>query len=460
MIIGNIKTRIEKDSMGEVLIDANKLWGAQTQRSLNNFKIGDRHELMPIEIIRALAYLKKACATANVKCKILSEEKSHLIGMVCDEILSGVWDEQFPLIIWQTGSGTQTNMNLNEVIANRAIQLSPTLLHPNDDVNKSQSSNDTFSSAMHIATYILTKEVTLPGLKKLLATLESKSRDFNNIVKVGRTHMMDATPITLGQEISGHGAQLKYAIKCIKSTLETLAEIPIGGSAVGNGINVPQNFDSLVCEQLSKFTGHQFQVSDNKFSLMAGADTFVALSGSFKVAAAALMKMANDIRLLSSGPRAGLGEITFAENEPGSSIMPGKVNPTQVEALTMVCAQIIGNDAAIMVGGLSGQLELNVFRPMIAANILRSARLLGDVCVSFSDNCAQSIVPNRKHIKEQLENSLMLVTALNPIIGYEKAALIAKKAHKENITLKVSATQLGFLTEEEFNIYVDPTKMV
>ncbi len=446
--------RIEKDSMGEVRVPDQCLWGAQTQRSLDNFKIGDTSERMPRELIYAFAVLKKACALANQECGTLPEDKARAIAKACDQILSGKLDQEFPLVIWQTGSGTQTNMNLNEVIGRL------TSLHPNDDVNKSQSSNDTFPTAMHVAAYRALEETCLPGLMALLATLEGKAQDFKDVVKIGRTHLMDATPLTLGQEISGWAAQLAQAIRGIKAALPALSELPIGGSAVGTGINVPKGFDTKACAHIARLTELPFRPADNKFALMAGADTFAAASGALKVAAVALMKIANDVRLLSSGPRSGLGEILIPENEPGSSIMPGKVNPTQCEALTMVCAQVIGNDVAISIGCMSGHLELNVFRPMIAANLLRSARLLGDACRSFDGHCAQGISPNLERIKQHLEHSLMLVTALNPVIGYDKAAQIAKKAHKEGLTLKQAALQLGFLTEAEFDKHVDPAKMV
>ena len=457
--------RIEHDTMGEVKVPSDKLWGAQTQRSKENFRIGNSR--MPLEVIYAFAILKKAAALANMECGVLSAEKAEQIGKVCDEILEGRHDDEFPLVIWQTGSGTQSNMNVNEVIANRAHLLNggnledkQKSLHPNDDVNKSQSSNDTFPTAMNIAAYKMVSEVTLPGAKQLLKTFEMKSRAFKNIIKIGRTHFMDATPLTLGQEFSGYVFQLRHGIKSIENSLEHLSELALGGSAVGTGINVPENYDVIVAAKISALTGLPFKTAPNKFEALASNDAIVELSSSLKVLAVSLMKIANDIRMLSSGPRSGIGEILIPENEPGSSIMPGKVNPTQTEAITMVCAQVIGNDVAISVGGMSGHFELNVFKPMMISNALLSARLLGDACVSFDEHCASGIEPNVTKINENVERSLMLVTALNPHIGYENAAKIAKKAHKENKTLREAAIELGLLTDSEFTEKVDAGKMV
>ncbi|MCK6618433.1 MAG: class II fumarate hydratase [Cyclobacteriaceae bacterium] len=458
--------RIEKDTMGEVQVPADKYWGAQTERSRNNFKIG--HEgSMPKEIIYAFAYLKKAAAMANHELGVLPAEKRDLIGKVCDEILAGKLDGEFPLVIWQTGSGTQSNMNVNEVIAYRAHVLSggrltdeKKVLHPNDDVNKSQSSNDTFPTAMHIAAYKLVVEVTLPGIQKLKETLARKSKEYNTIVKTGRTHFMDATPLTLGQEFSGYVQQLENSCRAIKNALEMVRELALGGTAVGTGLNAPKGYDVLVAKKIAELTGYPFVTAPNKFEALAAHDAMVELSGALKRAAVALMKIANDIRMLSSGPRSGIGEIIIPDNEPGSSIMPGKVNPTQPEALTMVCAQVIGNDVAVSVGGATGHFELNVFKPVIAANVLQSARLIGDACVSFNAKCAEGIEPNHAIIKRHMENSLMLVTALNPHIGYENAAKIAKKAHKENKTLREAAIELGLVTSEQFDQWVRPEKMV
>lgn len=458
--------RIEKDTMGEVRVPADKYWGAQTERSRNNFKIGPEGT-MPREIIYAFAYLKKAAAMANHQLGVLPEEKKNLIVRVCDEILQGKLDDQFPLVIWQTGSGTQSNMNVNEVIAYRAHVLSggkltdeKKILHPNDDVNKSQSSNDTFPTAMHIAAYKMVAEVTLPGLKKLRDTLNRKSKEFAGIVKTGRTHFMDATPLTLGQEFSGYVQQLDNSMRAIRNAMEMVSELALGGTAVGTGLNAPKGYDVLVAKIIAELTGHPFKTAPNKFEALAAHDAMVELSGALKRTAVALMKIGNDIRMLSSGPRSGIGEILIPDNEPGSSIMPGKVNPTQPEALTMVCAQVMGNDVAVSVGGSNGHFELNVFKPLIAANVLQSARLLGDACVSFNDKCAEGIEPNLPVIKRHLENSLMLVTALNPYIGYENAARIAKKAHKENKTLREAAIELGLLTTEQFDEWVRPEKMV
>jgi fumarate hydratase class II len=458
--------RIEKDTMGEVKVPSDKYWGAQTERSRNNFKIGPEAS-MPKEIIYAFAYLKKAAALANNELGVLSADKKDLISKVCDEILEGKLDGEFPLVIWQTGSGTQSNMNVNEVIAYRAHviqggQLSDEkkVLHPNDDVNKSQSSNDTFPTAMHIAAYKQVAEVTLPGLKKLRDTLAQKSEAFKTIVKTGRTHFMDATPLTLGQEFSGYVQQIDNSIRAIKNALEAVRELALGGTAVGTGLNTPKGYDVLVAKKIAELTGYPFITAPNKFEALAAHDAMVELSGALKRAAVALMKIANDIRMLSSGPRCGIGEIIIPDNEPGSSIMPGKVNPTQPEALTMVCAQVIGNDVAVSIGGATGHFELNVFKPVIASNVLQSARLIGDACVSFNDRCAVGIEPNEPVIKQHLENSLMLVTSLNTHIGYENAAKIAKKAHKENKTLREAAIELGLVTSEQFDQWVRPEKMV
>lgn len=458
--------RIEHDTMGEVRVPADKYWGAQTERSRNNFKIGPEGS-MPLEIIYAFAYLKKAAALSNQELGVLSADKARLIGQVCDEILAGKLDDQFPLVIWQTGSGTQSNMNVNEVIAYRAHVLSggkledeKKILHPNDDVNKSQSSNDTFPTAMHIAAYKLTTENTLIGLETLRNTLEAKSKEFIKIVKTGRTHLMDATPLTLGQEISGYVQQIDNSIRAIKNALEMVCELALGGTAVGTGLNTPAGYAENVAQKIADITGLPFVTAPNKFESLAAHDAMVELSGALKRAAVSLMKIASDIRLLSSGPRCGIGELIIPDNEPGSSIMPGKVNPTQPEALTMVCAQVMGNDVAVTIGGATGHFELNVFKPVIAANVLQSARLIGDACMSFNINCAKGMQPNLPVIKKHLENSLMLVTALNNHIGYENAAKIAKKAHKENLTLKEAAIQLGLLTSEEFDKYVVPENMV
>ena len=458
--------RIEHDTLGEVKVPADKYWGAQTQRSYNNFKIGEPAS-MPKEIIRAFGYLKKAAAMANYELGVLSKEKMELISKVADEIIDGKLDEHFPLVIWQTGSGTQTNMNVNEVIANRAHVLmgnklgeGKRLLHPNDDVNKSQSSNDTFPTAMHIAAYKMLMEVTIPGIKKLRDALDAKSKEFMKIVKVGRTHWMDAVPLTLGQEFSGYVAQLDTSLQALENTLEHLSWLALGGTAVGTGLNTPKGFDKLAAQKIADLTGYPFKTAPNKFAWLAAHDAIVEAHGALKTVAAALMKIGNDIRVLASGPRCGIGEIIIPANEPGSSIMPGKVNPTQAEAITMVAAQVFGNDVAINVGGMNGQFELNVFKPMIIYNFLNSARLIGDACVSFTDKLVVGIKPNYERIQHFVENTLMLVTALNPIIGYEKAAEIAKKAHKENKTLKQAAVELGYLTEEEFDKYVRPEKMV
>ncbi|MGC3948201.1 MAG: class II fumarate hydratase [Chryseolinea sp.] len=458
--------RIEKDTMGEVKVPSDKYWGAQTERSRNNFRIGPEGS-MPKEIVYAFAYLKKAAAEANFDLGVLSADKKELISKACDEILAGKLEGEFPLVIWQTGSGTQSNMNVNEVIAYRAhvinggkLEDEKKALHPNDDVNKSQSSNDTFPTAMHIAAYKLVTENTLEGLKKLRNTLDSKSRAFKNIVKTGRTHFMDATPLTLGQEFSGYVQQIDNSIRAIKNALEMVRELALGGTAVGTGLNTPKGYDVLVAAKIAALTGYPFVTAPNKFEALAAHDAMVELSGALKRAAVSLMKIANDVRMLSSGPRSGIGEIIIPDNEPGSSIMPGKVNPTQPEAMTMVCAQVIGNDVAVSIGGSTGHFELNVFKPVIASNVLQSARLIGDACVSFNDKCAEGILPNESVIKQHLENSLMLVTALNTHIGYENAAKIAKKAHKENKTLREAAVELGLLTSAQFDEWVRPEKMV
>lgn len=458
--------RIEKDTMGNVEVPANNYWGAQTQRSRNNFKIGDEAS-MPKEIIYAFAYLKKAAAQANTELGVLAQEKSDLIGKACDEILDGKLDHEFPLVIWQTGSGTQSNMNVNEVVANRGhviqggnLSDDKKALHPNDDVNKSQSSNDTFPTAMHIAAYKLVTENTIKGIEKLRDALQSKVEEFKDIVKIGRTHFMDATPVTLGQEFSGYVQQLNNSLRCIKNSLEMVKELALGGTAVGTGLNTPKGYDVLVAQKIANLTGYPFITAPNKFEALAAHDAMVELSGALKRTSVSLMKIANDIRMLGSGPRCGIGEIMLPENEPGSSIMPGKVNPTQPEAMTMVCAQVMGNDVAVSIGGSNGHFELNVFKPLIAANVLQSARLIGDACVSFTDNCATGIKPNRENIQNHLENSLMLVTALNTHIGYEKSAKIAKKAHQENKTLRQAAVELEYLTSEDFDKWVVPANMI
>lgn len=458
--------RIEKDTMGEVKVPLTAYWGAQTERSRNNFKIGPEGS-MPIEIIYAFAYLKKAAAHANHELGVLPLEKRDLISVVCDEILDGAHDHEFPLVIWQTGSGTQSNMNCNEVIANRGHVIQggtltdePKVLNPNDDVNKSQSSNDTYPTAMHIAAYKQTVEVTLPGLLCLRDVLHQKAIDFKEIVKTGRTHFMDATPLTLGQEFSGYVAQIDYSMRTINHALEAVAELALGGTAVGTGLNTPKGYDVLVAKKIAEFTGLPFVTAKNKFEALAAHDAMVELSGALKRTAVSLMKIANDIRMLSSGPRCGIGEIIIPDNEPGSSIMPGKVNPTQPEALTMVCAQVIGNDVAVSIGGSNGHFELNVFKPVIAANVLQSGRLIGDACISFAKNCASGIEPNLPEINKHLNNSLMLVTALNTKIGYYKAAEIAKYAHKNGTTLKEAAVTLGLVSSEEYDTIVDPSKMI
>lgn len=457
--------RIEKDTMGEVKVPAEKYWGAQTERSRNNFRIGAPAS-MPIEVIRGFAYLKKAAAYANCDLGVLSTEKRDAIAQVCEEILEGKLDEQFPLVIWQTGSGTQSNMNINEVIANRAQVLAghkigegEQVLKANDDVNKSQSSNDTYPTGMHIACYKMVVETTIPGVEQLRDTLKAKAAAFKDVVKIGRTHLMDATPLTLGQEISGYAAQLDYGLRALRNTLDHLSEVALGGTAVGTGLNTPEGYDVKVAEYIATFTGHPFKTATNKFEALAAHDAIVETHGALKQLAVSLNKIANDIRMLASGPRSGIGEIIIPENEPGSSIMPGKVNPTQSEALTMVCAQVMGNDVAISVGGMQGHYELNVFKPMMAANFLESARLLGDACKSFDEHCAQGIEPNHKRIKELVDNSLMLVTALNTKIGYYKAAEIAQTAHKNGTTLKEEAVRLGYVSAEDFDAWVRPEDM-
>lgn len=458
--------RIEKDTMGDVKVPSDKLWGAQTERSRNNFKIGPEAS-MPLEIVYGFAYLKKAAAYTNADAGILAPEKRELIAEVCNEILDGKHDHQFPLVIWQTGSGTQSNMNVNEVIANRAHQLAgktigegEKTLQPNDDVNKSQSSNDTFPTGMHIAAYIKIVQVTLPGIKRLRDTLDKKAKDFSKVVKIGRTHFMDATPLTLGQEFSGYVSQLNHGITALENTLPHLAELALGGTAVGTGLNTPEGYAENVAKYIAEFTGLPFTSAENKFEALAAHDAFVETHGALKQIAVSLNKIANDIRMLASGPRSGIGEIIIPANEPGSSIMPGKVNPTQCEALTMVCAQVMGNDVAIAVGGMQGHFELNVFKPVMAVNLLQSAQLIGDACVSFDMHCASGIEPNQQRIDELVQKSLMLVTALNTKIGYYKAAEIANAAHQNGTTLKEEAVSLGYTTAEEFDQWVKPEDMV
>ncbi len=459
--------RIEKDTMGEVKVPTNVYWGAQTQRSIDNFKIAQDINRMPKEIIKAFAYLKKAAALTNLDAGILPKEKSDLIGQVCDEIIAGKLDDQFPLVVWQTGSGTQSNMNLNEVIAYRAhvikggsLSDKEKFLHPNDDVNKSQSSNDTFPTAMHIAAYQILTGTTIPGITALKNTLEAKSKDFMHIVKIGRTHFMDATPLTLGQELSGYVSQLSHGLKAIHNTLAHLSELALGGTAVGTGINTPKDYSVNVAKHIAKLTGLPFITAENKFEALAAHDAIVEAHGALKTVAVSLMKIANDVRMLSSGPRSGIGEIFIPDNEPGSSIMPGKVNPTQSEALTMIAAQVMGNDVAINIGGSMGHFELNVFKPVMIYNFLHSARLIGDGCVSFNEKCAVGLAPIEANINKHVNNSLMLVTALNTKIGYYKAAEIAQKAHKEGTTLKEMAVKLGYVTPEEFDAWVIPKDMV
>jgi len=459
--------RIEKDTMGEVSVPANAYYGAQTQRSIDNFRIAQDINRMPKEIIYAFAYLKKAAAITNCEAGVLSEEKSILIGEVCDEILEGKLNDYFPLVVWQTGSGTQSNMNVNEVVAYRghvkkggSLNDKEKFLHPNDDVNKSQSSNDTFPTAMHIAAYKMLMEVTLPGIELLKDTLAEKSKAFMHVVKIGRTHFMDATPLTVGQEFSGYVSQLNHGIKAIKNTLEHLAELALGGTAVGTGINTPDQYAENVAKHIAALTGLPFVTAENKFEALAAHDAIVEAHGALKTVAVSLMKIANDIRMLSSGPRSGIGELFIPDNEPGSSIMPGKVNPTQCEALTMIAAQVLGNDVAINIGGATGHFELNVFKPMMIYNFLHSARLIGEGCVSFNNKCAVGIEPLYDNIDKHLNNSLMLVTSLNTKIGYYKSAEIAQKAHKEGTTLKQMAVKLGYLTEAEFDAWVIPSEMV
>ncbi len=460
----NIDYRTEKDTMGNIQVPGDKYWGAQTQRSLQNFKIGG--QLMPLEVIRAFAVLKKAAALTNAELGVLPQNKADIIARVCDEILAGQHDEQFPLVVWQTGSGTQSNMNVNEVVSNRAIELlggdvgSQTPVHPNDDVNKSQSSNDTFPTAMHVAAYLAIVEEMLPGVRELQRTFADKAQAFSSVVKIGRTHLMDATPLTLGQELSGYEAQLRKSIEAVENTLPHLAELALGGTAVGTGLNAPKGFAERVAEVIAELTGQPFVTAENKFEALSAHDAVVEASGALKRLAVSLMHIANNVRLLASGPRCGIGEITIPTNEPGSSIMPGKVNPTQAEAMTMVCAQVIGCDAAVTVAGTHGHFQLNVFKPVMIYNLLLSVRLLGDACRSFNDNCAVGLEPNETRIREQLNNSLMLVTALNTHIGYYKAAQIAKTAHAENLTLKEAAVKLKHLTETEFDEIVVPEKMV
>jgi fumarate hydratase class II len=459
--------RIEKDTMGTVQVPADVYWGAQTQRSIENFKIAQDINKMPKEIIRAFAILKKAAAITNFEAGVLPKEKCDLIGQVCDEILAGKLADQFPLVVWQTGSGTQSNMNVNEVVAYRAhviqggsLMDEKKAVHPNDDVNKSQSSNDTFPTAMHIAAYSILMECTLPGLRQLRDTLAAKSKEFMHIVKIGRTHLMDATPLTLGQELSGYVSQLTHGIRAIENTLPHLAELALGGTAVGTGINTPKGYSENVAMNIAKLSGLPFITAENKFEALAAHDAIVEAHGALKTVAVSLMKIGNDIRLLASGPRCGIGELFIPDNEPGSSIMPGKVNPTQCEAMTMVAAQVMGNDVAINIGGATGHFELNVFKPVMIYNFLHSARLIGDVCVSFNDKCAVGIAPIEENIKNNLNNSLMLVTSLNTHIGYYKAAEIAQTAHKQGKTLKETAIELGYLTSEQFDEWVDPLTMV
>lgn len=458
--------RIEKDTLGEVQVPKDKYWGAQTERSRNNFKIGPEAS-MPHEIIEAFAYLKKAAAYANFDLGVLSQEKRDAIAQVCDEIVAGTLDDQFPLVIWQTGSGTQSNMNVNEVVANRAQVLAgmaigegEPVLKANDDVNKSQSSNDTYPTAMHIAAYKAVVESTIPGVTQLKNTLAAKAKAYKDVVKIGRTHLMDATPLTLGQEISGYVAQLEHGLKALNHTLPHLAELALGGTAVGTGLNTPKNYDVVVAKHIADFTHLPFVTAPNKFEALAAHDAIVETHGALKQLAVSLYKIANDIRMLASGPRSGIGEIIIPANEPGSSIMPGKVNPTQCEALTMVAAQVLGNDVTISFSGTQGQYELNVFKPVMAANFIQSAKLLGDACVSFDEHCAQGIEPNDKRIQELVDNSLMLVTALNTKIGYYKAAEIAQTAHANGTTLKEEAVRLGYVTPEDFDLWVDPKKMI
>ncbi|MGB0806420.1 MAG: class II fumarate hydratase [Salibacteraceae bacterium] len=457
--------RIEKDTMGEVKVPADKYWGAQTERSRNNFKIGPAAS-MPNEIVKGFAYLKKAAAHANCELGVLESEKRDLISAVCDEIIAGKHDDQFPLVIWQTGSGTQSNMNVNEVVANRAHEIAGKVIgegektiQPNDDVNKSQSSNDTFPTGMHIAAYKMVVETTIPGVKKLRDALQAKALEFKDVVKIGRTHLMDATPLTIGQEFSGYVSQLNHGLKALNNTLDHLSELALGGTAVGTGLNTPKGYDVLVAKKIAEFSGLPFITAENKFEALAAHDAIVESHGALKQLAVSLNKIANDIRMLASGPRSGIGELNLPANEPGSSIMPGKVNPTQCEAITMVCAQVMGNDVAITVGGTQGHYELNVFKPMLASNFLESARLIGDACVSFTDNAVVGITPNYENITKLLNNSLMLVTALNTKIGYYKAAEIANTAHQNGTTLKEEAINLGYVTAEQYDEWVKPEDM-
>jgi len=461
-----MKYRIEKDTMGEVQVPADKYWGAQTERSRKNFRIGAAAS-MPLEIVYGFAYLKKAAAHTNAELGVLSSEKRDLISLVCDEILAGKLDDQFPLVIWQTGSGTQSNMNVNEVIANRAHEISGKIIgegektiQPNDDVNKSQSSNDTFPTGMHIAAYKKIIETTIPGIEQLRDTLKTKSEAFKDVVKIGRTHLMDATPLTLGQEFSGYVAQLNFGLNALNNTLNHLSQIALGGTAVGTGLNTPAGYDVLVAKYIAEFTAMPFITAENKFEALAAHDALVETHGALKQIAVSLNKIANDIRMMASGPRSGIGELIIPANEPGSSIMPGKVNPTQAEAMTMVCAQVMGNDVAITIGGTQGHYELNVFKPMMAANVLQSAQLIGDACVSFDLNCAVGIIPNQKRITELVDNSLMLVTALNTKIGYYKAAEIANTAHSNGTSLKEEAIRLGYVTSEQYDEWVKPAEMI
>jgi fumarate hydratase class II len=460
-----MKYRIEKDTMGNVKVPADKYWGAQTERSRNNFKIGASAS-MPLEIVYGFAYLKKAAAYTNEELGVLTTEKRDLIAKVCDEIIAGKLDNQFPLVIWQTGSGTQSNMNVNEVIANRAHEIAGKVIgeeektiQPNDDVNKSQSSNDTFPTGMHIAAYKKIVETTIPGIEQLRDTLKAKSEAFKDVVKIGRTHLMDATPLTLGQEFSGYVAQLNFGLKALKNTLEHLAQLALGGTAVGTGLNTPAGYDVLVAKYIAQFTEMPFITAENKFEALAAHDALVETHGALKQVAVSLNKIANDIRMMASGPRSGIGELIIPANEPGSSIMPGKVNPTQAEAMTMVCAQVMGNDVAVTVGGTQGHYELNVFKPMMAANVLQSAQLIGDACISFNIHCASGIEPNHARITELVNNSLMLVTALNTKIGYYKAAEIANTAHLNGTSLKVEAVRLGYVTPEQYDDWVKPEEM-
>ncbi len=459
--------RIEKDTMGEVKVPADALYGAQTQRSVGNFRIAQETDRMPVEIIRAFGYLKKAAAAVNCRAGLLPQDKYRLIGQVCDEIIAGKLDSSFPLVVWQTGSGTQSNMNVNEVVMGRGqiiaggkLTDNPKILSPNDDVNKSQSSNDTFPTAMHIAAYKMLVEKTIPGVEELREVLAGKSQQFMHIVKIGRTHFMDATPLTLGQEFSGYVSQLDHGLRAVRNSLGHLSELALGGTAVGTGINTPAGFAENVAAEIAELTGLPFVTAANKFESLAAHDAVVEAHGALKTLAVSLMKIGNDIRMLSSGPRSGIGEIRIPENEPGSSIMPGKANPTQCEALTMIAAQVMGNDVAISVGGATGHFELNVFKPMIIRNFLHSARLLADGCVSFARNCAVGIEPVEATIRRNLDNSLMLITALNPHIGYYKSAEIAQKAYRENTTLREAALDLGYLTAEEFDKWIDPARMV